>query len=342
MSTETIPRSSPLDALVVGAGPTGLAAAAHLRGHGLSPWVVEEGLVAQTIRNFPRGVRLFSARENLTLPGLPFPGEPTSSPTREDYLAYLEAAPRRAGLEVATNTRAVTIRPREGSHGVVLANGDGKRYELTARNVIVASGGYFFPNVLGIPGEDLPYVHHYFRAELVDQLGRYVVVGGRNSAIEAAVHIAEAGAGVVIVYHKARLPRSKIKPWLLPRFDRQRRAGRIVVRYRSSPSKIGDGYVHLRGRSAEDETEYGDAVFLLTGYGPDYRLLKEAGVRFHRQTGRPLFDPKTLETKTPGIFVCGTVALKIRGEQQTIENGRDHAAAMLPRITHRVGARRRA
>ncbi|MFP4206415.1 MAG: FAD-dependent oxidoreductase [Spirochaetaceae bacterium] len=102
--------------------------------------------------------------------------------------------------------------------------------------------------------------------------------------------------------------------------------------------------MYLRGRSSADEAEQAeqaeqaDAVFLLTGYGPDSRLRKEAGVRFHRQTGRRLFDPETLETKTPGIFVCGTVALKVSGEQQTSENGRDHASAMLPRLTRRVGS----
>jgi thioredoxin reductase (NADPH) len=320
------------DVLLVGAGPAGIAAALHFRSAGLDVLQVEDGDLAQTIRNFPTGVALFSTRGDLALPGYPFGPDPSQSPTREDYIAYLEQTAREAGLAVATHTKAVSAEAAEGVHHVVLEGPDGTRRRAAAASVVVASGGYFSPNVLGIPGEEEPHVHHHFRRELIEAGGRYLVVGGRNSAVEAAVTIAESDARVILAYRKARLPRAKIKPWLLPRFDAARRAGRIIVRYRTVPREITSEGAALADGDGRARGEPADLVFLLTGYGPDYRLLRNAGVPFHRRTGRPLFTAATLETRTPGVFLCGTVALRVDGEQATIENTRDHALRMLDTI----------
>jgi len=334
----TMAARTPSDILLVGAGPAGIAAALHFRQAGLRVRHVEEGATAQTIRHFPAGVQLFSTRASLALPGFPFPGDPEGSPTREEYIAYLENSISRTGLEVETMTRAVSTEGADGLHRVTLSGADGRHRRVEACNVVVASGGYFAPNILGIPGEDLDSVHHYFRSELIRPGERFLVVGGRNSAVEAAVNIAEAGARVVIAYRKSRLPRAKIKPWLLPRFDAARRSGRLRVRYRAVPTEIVEDGAYLQHEDGSASLEHADAVFLLTGYGPDYRVLRDSAVRFHRRTGRPLFTDETLETKTPGVFLCGTVALSVRGEQATIENTRDHALWMLDTIRARCRA----
>lgn len=325
----------PIDVLLVGAGPAGLAAALHFHDAGLSVIHTEEGELAQTIRRFPAGVRLFSTREDLALPGYPFGPDASSSPTREEYIAYLEDTVAAAGLVVQTGTGAVAGESTHDAYHITLLGPNGTRRMVTARNVVVASGGYFFPNILDIPGEDQPHVHHYFKNEEISPDGRFLVVGGRNSAVEAAVNIAETGAHATLVYRKSRLPRSKIKPWLLPRLDAQLRSGRIGIHYRSVPQEITPKLVHLHQGDGRLRSEPADAVFLLTGYGPDYRLLRELEVRFHKQTARPLFTEATLETRTPGVFVCGTVALKRHREQVTIENSRDHALHMLDAIRAR-------
>lgn len=329
------------DVLLVGAGPAGLAAALHFRQAGLDVLHVEEGALAQTIRRFPTGVHLFSPRSSLALPGVPFGPDPDSSPTREEYIAYLQESTTAAGLHVETATTAVSAEALQGSYRVDLRGANGSRRSADARTVVVASGGYFFPNILDIPGEDQPHVHHYFRSEIVNPGNRMVVVGGRNSAVEAAVNIAEGGAEALLAYRKSRLPRSKIKPWLLPRLDRQIRAGRIRVRYRSVPLEVTPRGVVLREADGRSQLQPADAVFLLTGYGPDYRLLRGAGIRFHKRTARPLFSESTLETKIPGIFLCGTVALSVGGEDATIENSRHHALLMLDSIRARCRAGRR-
>jgi len=326
---------APVDVLVAGAGPAGIAAAIHFRQAGLDVLQVEEGELAQTIRRFPAGVRLFSTRRSLELPGFPFGPDAETSPTREEYIAYLEESSATAGLRVETGTVALSAEAARGRYRVELRGPDGARRNVEACSIVVASGGYFFPNVLGIPGEDDPSVHHYFKREVVSPGARMVVVGGRNSAVEAAVNIAEADAHALLVYRKSRLPRSKIKPWLLPRLDAQIRAGRIHVRYRSVPLEVTNRGIVLREAGGASWLQPADAVFLLTGYGPDYRFLKASGIRFHKQTARPLFTDTTLETRSPGIFLCGTVVLRVGGEQATIENSRDHALQMLDSIRSR-------
>lgn len=326
------------DVLLVGAGPSGLAAAIHFRRAGLDLLHVEEGAPAQTIRQFPAGVRLFSTCASLALPGYPFGPHPEVSPTREEYIAYLVDTAAAAGLSVATGTTAVSAEAVPGGYRVVLRSSDGTRRTVEARNVVVASGGYFFPNTLSIPGENRSNVHHYFKSDVVTPSERIVVVGGRNSAVEAAVHIADSGAEALLVYRKSRLPRSKIKPWLLPELDRHIRAGKVSVRYRSVPVEITSRGVRLRDTDGDSHMQPADKVFLLTGYGPDYRLLRAADVPFHKRTARPLFAGATLETKSPGIFLCGTVALRVNGEQSTIENSRDHALVMIPSIRTRIDA----
>ena len=327
-----------IDVLLVGAGPAGIAAALHFRQTGLTVMHVEEGELAQTIRRFPTGVRLFSTRENLALPGFPFGPDSDASPTREEYISYLEESVTAAGLRVETKTAAVATGTRPGGYLFDIISSDGTQRTVEARNVVVASGGYFFPNILGISGEDQSHVHHYFQNDVISREGQFLVVGGRNSAVEAAVNIAEAGASATLVYRKSRLPRSKIKPWLLPRLDAQLRTGRVRIRYRSVPREITPEGVLLYDANGSSSIESADTVFLLTGYGPDYRLLRALEVRFHKQTARPLFNQATLETRTPGVFVCGTVALQRYREQVTIENSRDHALHMLDSIRTRCDA----
>ncbi len=318
------------DVVLIGAGPAGLAAAAHLLDASLDLVHLEEGPLAQTIDRYPPGVRLYSPRRDLEFAGVPFGPDPDASPTREAYLAYLAqvAATLDHDLRLHSPATALHLGGDGEPHRVAHTGPHGASGVLRAQNVVVASGGYYRPIRLDIPGEDRDDVSHYYRGA-ADAAGRRILVcGGRNSAVEAAVELAEAGATVRLVYRGARLPRARLKPWLLPGLDAARRAGTVKVIYRSVPSAIGDRGVALQQTGADGTTrtwtEPADLTYLLTGYGPDLDLLRAAGVPVHRRTGRPLFDPDTLQTRTAGVFLCGTVVLKRHGEKATIANTRGH------------------
>lgn len=322
-------RSRPYDLVLIGAGPCGLAAAAEFRRAGLRYIHLEAGDLAQTVRNYPHKVRLFSTRDRLEIGGIRFGPRRHESPTREEFLAYLRRVTKELGLRVRLHTPVVQIRSRDGVHLVEAERPGGAMLALSTRNIVVASGGYFSPHLLGIPGEDAPHVSHYVRTFERHRGMRVLIVGGRNSAVEAATAFARCGAHVILAYRGARIPRKRIKPWLLPPFDAARAEGRIAVYLRTVPRAIRGESVDLVRADGEHMRMPADAVYLLTGYGPDYEVLRRAGVPFHARTGRPLFNPRTLETKVPGIFLCGTVVLTWRGGKASIENTKDHGRVIL-------------
>jgi len=319
------------DAVLVGGGPCGIAVAAAFKAAGLRYAHLEQGGLAHTVERFPRGVRLYSTRQELEISGVPFrPGpdaNPKPSPTREDYLAYLAHTVRQQRLRVHTHTLVERLASENGGHVVHTRSRDGRPKTWPTRNVVVASGGYYRPQKLRIPGESEPHVSHYFFEPAGHRNQRVLVVGGGNSAVESATELAANDAQVLLAYRGARLPRSRIKPWLLPRFDALRAAGKLRVHLRTTPVAITDTHVTLQGCDGK-EIVSAERVYLLTGYGPDYDLLRQAEVPNHRRTGRPLFNARTLETKIPGIFLAGTLVLRWRGDKASIPNTRDHGEVL--------------
>jgi thioredoxin reductase (NADPH) len=317
------------DLILVGAGPCGLAAAAIFKQAGMKYLHLESGRIAQTIYNFPRKIHLYSKRAGLEIKGVPFLPHPEQSPTREEYIKYLKSAVRKLKLRVMTRVNAQRIITGSKRHLLRAGRRDGKMAEYSARNIVVASGGYFAPVLLHIPGENQPNVSHYFHSEIPARGKTMLVVGGRNSAVEAAIMLAQKQAKVILAYRSSKLPRRLIKLWLLPQLDDACKEGRIHIHYRTVPTRIRNHSVELHTESAGTFHIEADRVFLLTGYGPDFELLKRANIPLHKRTERPLFSSRTLETLVPGIFLCGTVVLKWKGEKASIENTQDHGNVIL-------------
>ncbi|MBM4053570.1 MAG: hypothetical protein FJ264_02630 [Planctomycetes bacterium] len=320
------------DAILIGAGPTGIAAAYEFKNAGIKYLHLESGRLAQTIFNYPKNVHLFSHRCYLQIGNVHFPGKPHEAPAREEYLDYLGKVVSQQGLKVQLHSAVVELVPGNLNHCVRYRKKDGTITEVYSQNVIFAGGGYYKPRLLGIPGEDMPHVHHYFRTDLPVKNKKVLVVGGRNSAIEASTTLAGQKAEVLLSYRGSRLPRSKIKPWILTPFDEARKSGFIRIHYRTFLRSIKKKQVILRLDETEDIAIDTDVIFLLTGYGPDYSLLKTASVPFHKRTQRPLFNSKTLETKIPGIFLCGTLILTWKGKKASIENTLEHGKIILSNL----------
>jgi thioredoxin reductase (NADPH) len=319
------------DLVIVGAGPSGLATAIAAHKAGLDYLVLEKGVLVDAIHRFPRQMTFFTTPDLLEIGGLPFV-TPYEKPTQGEALRYYRRVAETYDLRLALGREVTRIRPSKAGFEVqVRASGDDA--VIRAANVVVATGYYDHPNRLGIPGEDLPHVSHYWTEAHAYWRREVVVVGGKNSAAIAALELYRAGARVTLVHRRERLSDS-IKYWIKPDIENRIRDGAIAARFETHLLKIEPGRASLRGPSG-DEAIPADAVFLLTGYHPDVSLLEDAGVRVDPVTLKPAVDLQSLETSVPGLFVAGATVSGRETGRIFIENGRFHGEAIVARITAR-------
>jgi bacillithiol disulfide reductase len=328
----------PLDLLIVGAGPSGLATAIAAHQAGLLYEVVEKGALVNSIFHFPRHMTFFTTAELLEIGGLPFV-TPYEKPTQVEGLKYYRKVTDAYGLHVTLGQEVVGLRcldaPGEGARFVVDTRGaDGETTHRPARNVVLATGYYDHPNRLGIPGEDLAHVSHYYTEPHGYYRRPVVVVGGKNSAAIAALELYRAGAEVTLVHRRAQLSDS-IKYWIRPDIENRIKEGAIPALFDTRVTEIRKHSVVLGSARGIEEIP-AEQVFLLTGYHPDTSLLQKAGVRIDEKTLVPEHDAATLETSVPGLFLAGAL---VSGKQTSlifIENGRFHGEAIVGAITGRV------
>jgi thioredoxin reductase (NADPH) len=320
------------DVVIIGAGPCGLAAAISARAAGLDTLVFDAGCVVSSITQYPTYATFFSTAEKLSLGGLPFvtTGE---KPTRRDALAYYRAVVRYFDIPIRQYESVTHIDGSEGAF-VVHTKRRGVERQTSARSVIVATGYWGSPNRIGVPGEDLPHVSHTYREGHYAFQQNALVVGGGNSAAEAALDLWRAGARVTLVHFGPTFDK-KIKPWVLPDFTNRVAEGSITALWNTQVSAIDAEIVHLRGTDGTTSTVPADHVFLMTGFAPSVELLKQAGVSIDSLTGIPHHDPKTLETNVPGVFIAGVVVAGYDANKVFIENGRFHGDQIVARILGR-------
>jgi thioredoxin reductase (NADPH) len=324
--------SKDLDLLIVGAGPCGVAAAISAQRAGLSARVLDASCVVSTITQYPYYVSFFSTSEKLSLGGIPFVVS-TEKPTRRDGLAYYRAIVRHFAIDVRQYERVSRLEKSGDVFVVQSETMEGERNETRARAVVVATGYFGSPNRLGVPGESLPHVTHVYREghPAFDQ--DVVVVGGGNSAAEAALDLWRAGARVTLVHFGPTFDK-KIKPWVLPDLQNRIKEGAIAARWNSRVAAIEPGLVAIHGPQG-DERLVARFVYVMTGFAPNTELLCEAGVPIDPTTGIPSHDPATLETAVPGLFIAGVVVAGYDANKVFIENGRFHGERIVARLLGR-------
>ena len=321
-----------VDVLIVGAGPCGLAAAISAQRAGLRAVVVDAHVVASTITHYPTYVRFFSTAEKLSLGGMPFVVA-TEKPSRRDALAYYRAVVEHFGLEVRQYERVRAIEGTQGAFRVHTHSRAGDERVIRAGAVVVATGYFGSPNKLGVPGEDLPHVAHEYREGHEAFQQDVVVVGGGNSAAEAALDLWRSGARVTLVHFGPTFDK-RIKPWVLPDFENRVREGSIAVRWEARVAAIGPAAV-LVATPAGEERVPASLVYVMTGFAPNLTLLRDAGVTIDPATGVPAHDPATLETDVPGVFIAGVVVAGYDANRVFIENGRYHGDRIVARLLGR-------
>ena len=309
------------DVLVVGAGPCGLAAAIALGRAGFDALVVDRGPLVSSIASYPTYLTFFSTAEKIAIGGIPFVTG-GDKPTRREALAYYRLVAEHFRLRLRLYETVTALRRDGGEIVATTERAGGRPAELRARAVVVATGYFGSPNRLGVPGESRPHVTHLFR-EGHEAFGREaVVVGGGNSAIEAAVELHRARARTTLV-HFGPGPDRNVKPWVLPDFENRVKEGSIRAIWGSRVLEIAPEEMRLATPDGE-RTIPAQHVYLLTGFTPSTTLLEGLGATVSRETGIPVHDPATMETDAPGVFVAGVLTAGYDANKVFIENGRDH------------------
>jgi thioredoxin reductase (NADPH) len=306
--------------LIVGAGPIGLACAISARRRGLDPLVVDAGPIAASIVRYPVGMTFFTTPERLEIGGHPLVCSGAKA-TREEALKYYRGVARAEGIRVRTYTRLIGATPVEdGLEARVATRLEEGR--IPCSRLVLATGYFEHPNLLGVPGEDLPHVSHYAEEPHLVSGQDVVIVGGKNSAVEHALSCYRAGARVTLVYRREEL-RPSVKYWLRPDLVNRIKAGEISARFGATVVAIErDCVVIEAGRQGGKESLPADRVYLLTGYHPDFSLFAQLGIEQDDESCRPRLDPLTLETNVPGIHLAGSATAGRNTSEVFIENGR--------------------
>lgn len=325
------------EVIIVGAGPCGMAAAIALQEKGMEPLIIEKGNVVNSLYHYPTHQTFFSSSDNLEIGDVAFITE-KQRPVRNEALTYYREVAKRKALRIHSFEKVVKIE-KENSHFILNTENDKKeKKQYKAKFVIIATGYYDQPNYLHIPGEDLPKVTHYFK-EAHPYFGKNVVViGGKNSAVDAALELQKAGANVTVLYRGGKYSES-IKPWILPGFDSLVRKEKINMVFRANVLKITEYKVFYEVDGEEKEID-NDFVFAMTGYRPNIPFLNQAGIETDPETGVPSYDEETYETNVPNLYIAGVVAAGFDNNSIFIENGRFHggkiAASIISKMTEIV------
>jgi thioredoxin reductase (NADPH) len=320
------------DLLIVGAGPAGLATAIAAAQAGLDYEVVEKGALVNSIFHFPRQMVFFTTAELLEIGGLPFVS-PYEKPTRVEALRYYRRVADRYALRVAFDEKVLGLEPADGCFRVRTERAEGPRTWDAAR-VVLATGYYDQPNLLGVPGEDLPHVAHYYDDPHPFYRKQVVVVGAKNSAAIAALELYRAGAASVTLVHRGHEISTSVKYWIKPDIENRIKEGSVRALFGTCLRAITRGHVRVEGPAGAQELP-ADQVFLLTGYTPDVALMRAAGVRVDPATLKPDHDPETFETNVRGLYLAGALVSGRDTNKVFIENGRFHGEAIVKAIVAR-------
>lgn len=322
------------DVAIIGAGPIGIELAVALKRAGLSVCHFDAHQIGYTISWWPRQTYFFSTTERIELAGIPIPNTDQGRVTGEGYLAYLRSLVEQFDLDIQTYEPVVDLRQQDDEFILVTAPAAGQR-QYRARKVVLAIGDMHRPNRLDIPGEDLPHVDHYFVEPHRYFRKRLLIVGGRNSAAEAALRCWRAGAQVTLSYRRACFDEKSVKHFILPDLLAQIELGTITFLPETRPVAIEPTRIILERPDGAQLSQPADFVLLLTGFVGDMSLFEKAGVHLVGDERAPQHHPETMETNLPGLYVAGTAVGGERKQRYSyfIENCHVHVSAIVHHLT---------
>ena len=325
------------DVLIIGAGPTGLACAIEAQNLGFKALIIEKGCVVNSIYNYPANMVFFTTPELLEIGEIPF-NTAHQKPTRQEALEYYRNVTAHFHLKVCQYQWVKTVTGEDGKFRVTATDRQGGIHDYGARKIVVATGYYDLANRLEVPGEDLAKVFHYYREPHPYYDTDVIVIGGKNSAAEAALDLWRHGARVTLVHRRAGL-HDHIKYWVRPDIENRIKNGEIPAYFSSSVQEIKPDCVLLKTPDGQVRMA-NDFVFALTGYHPDFDFLRALGIELLTGQSRPVCDPETLESNVPGIYVAGVIVAGSRTNEIFIENGRFHGKQIAADLRQKLGGNR--
>jgi thioredoxin reductase (NADPH) len=328
---------STYDVICIGAGPTGLACAIEAKRAGMRPLVIDKGCLCNSLFHYPVNMVFFTTPDLLEIGDLPLTST-TEKPTRSEALKYYRKCVEHYSLDLRLGHRVEKVEGSDGKFSVHTRNEQGVAAQFAARTIVVATGYYDLPNRLGIPGEDLPHVSHYYTEPHPFWRQNVVIIGGKNSAAEAALDLYRSGANVTLVHRRAELG-STIKYWVRPDIENRIKANQIHAIFETEVNRIEPGHVWVSTHGVEKALP-ADQVFALTGYHPDFDFLRSLGITLDPSTNKPTMDPQTHESNVPGMFLAGVVIGGNHTSEIFIENGRFHGKQIVAALSGgRIDAR---
>ncbi len=327
---------SPYDAVVVGAGPTGLACAIELKRRNLNAVLIEKGCIVNSIYNYPTNMVFFTTPELLEIGDIPMTSM-YEKPTRTEALKYYRRVAQFYQLRIRQYERVERITGEDGNFVAHTIDRFGCPRTYPSRKVILATGFYDRPNLLRVPGEDLPKVIHYYKEPHPYYDMDVAVIGGKNSAAIAALELHWTGARVTLI-HRGEAISDKVKYWIKPNLENRIRTGEIKAYFRSRVLEIRADSIRVATPEGEIWLQ-NDFVFAMTGYHPDVDFMASLGIRFDPETERPYTDPETLESERKGIYLAGVIVAGMNTNEIFIENGRFHGKQIAEAIATSLGRR---
>jgi len=321
------------DVLVIGAGPTGMACAIEAQRAGFRSALVDKGCLCNSLFHYPSHMTFFTTSELLEIGDIPFPS-PNAKPTRNEALEYYRKVSEHYRLDVRAYQTVERVKGRDLDFEVHTRDRFQRANVYRARKVVVATGYYDLPNLMNIPGEELPKVEHYYDDPHPYTGMDVLVIGGKNSAAIAALELWRHGARVTLVHRGPRMHRH-VKYWILPDIENRIKNGEIRAHFNTCVTRIDPDTATLETPEGT-LTIRNDFVLAMTGYRPDFTFLESLGVRIEGEDRCPSCDPKSLESNVAGIYLAGVIIAGERTNEIFIENGRFHGRQIAEDLKQRL------
>ncbi len=321
------------DALVVGAGPTGLACGIELQQRGVRTVMVEKGCVVNSLYNYPTNMTFFTTPELLEIGNIPMTSL-NDKPNRHEALKYYRRVADHYKLNIRDYERVNRIEGQDNDFQVFTTDRLDCNHTYRARKIVLATGYYDVPNMLNIPGEDLDKVIHYYKEPHPYYNHDVIVIGAKNSAAIAALELFWTGARVTLIHRGAGI-HNNVKYWIKPNIENRIKSGEIKAFFHSHVVEIRKDSVHVETPTGEI-TLRNDFVFALVGYRPDLEFLAETGITLEPSTLRPRTNPQTLESERQGVYLAGVIVAGMHTNEIFIENGRFHGKAIAESIAAKL------